>query len=203
MHTIRNGMWITLVCSGLMACGGDDDDTGTHTTPPVACSTLDEGTCASTAGCAPIEAEPDCIEPSAGREFVGCQDADTGCDDVLTSAGPSGVDGVCWQFTNSCIPDGWVAGCVCEPTDTGTTPSDDCWTMDEASCALAPDCQPHQAEPDCGEGDAVLEYVACMPVNASCGSAITYGTPGDGTCWEFRDNCLPLGWDWDCTCDPE
>ena len=190
---MRNGMWILLVAGALAACGGKD--------APVDCASLDETTCGSSAECGPILADRDCIQAGAGGEFVGCQSADAACDEAMTSAGPSGVDGECWLFTNSCIPEGWVADCVCEPTDTGTTPSDPCWSMDQESCGLSPTCQPHLAEPNCGNGDAVLEYVACMPVNASCGSAITYGTPGDGSCWEFRDNCLPDGWDWDCTCD--
>ena len=124
MRVILNGVWIVLVVVVIAACGGSDKDDSDADTP-VDCASLDETTCASTVECGPIQAERICLQTGAGSEFVGCQTADIGCDEAITSAGPSGVDGECWTFTNRCIPQGWVAGCVCEPTDTQTTMSAD------------------------------------------------------------------------------
>ena len=43
------------------------------------------------------------------------------------------------------------------------------------------------------------EGVGCMAADIGCDDAITYAGPGDGTCFEFPDACVPGGW---VACDP-
>lgn len=77
-----------------------------------------------------------------------------------------------------------------------------CETLSVADCDTRADCTPLQAGaisiPDpggCFHVDA-LAPVSCVPVDTSCGAAITYAyaPSGDGPCYQFRSTCWPTDW---------
>ena len=98
-------LFVTLMCS----CGSSaaEVDQGT---PPPACSTYDEASCAKQAGCIPIVGEaydPSgmCLEPSS---FVTCwEEDDTICGQTIAAV-IEASDGRCWLQYSICKPTSWA-----------------------------------------------------------------------------------------------
>jgi hypothetical protein len=72
------------------ACAADD-----------ACTTLDARTIHT-------DVEPNCVDFSEESVPKACMDADVGCGDAETLAGPPDSD-ECWWFPSTCVPDGWTS----------------------------------------------------------------------------------------------
>ncbi len=88
----------------------------------VGCPDYDAAKCASYDGCAVISGFPltwndetACYD-IAEAEDVGCMSAELDCDAVITYASPG--DGLCYEFSDGCVPDGWTS-CAPDPNEVG------------------------------------------------------------------------------------
>ena len=108
----------------LAACaGGTSTPTPTATDPAFDCSTLALTACDAEVACSTVVG----AEIAPGREGIdsclldwmdlACQSAGRACDDVITHAAEPSAVSTCYEFPDSCIPEGWVA---CDP-DPGAT----------------------------------------------------------------------------------
>jgi len=136
MTCTQAALGLTMLLASLafpVACG-TSDDSGTSGTSAdegssaVDCAALDITTCASTEACSLLDGGmlewPDtggtaCFTVGA-NDAVGCISADTGCGAAVTYATASEKD-VCYQFSSTCVPDGWIA-CSPDPDTVGECP---------------------------------------------------------------------------------
>jgi len=89
----------------LVGCSGSDPDTdpGGDTDPPgTSCEGVAESACAEVEGCVGIQGTP----INGNQQFAGCAVGPGGCLDVESAA--TDPSGDCWDFPDSCIPDGWT-----------------------------------------------------------------------------------------------
>jgi len=116
-----------LVVVLLAACAAPPEDTDAGVDaglPPVAdagsCLGADAAAC-DAAGCTGIRGwrstgDAGAQDGGAGYEYAGCAaPTERGCGTLITCA-TSPVDGVCWSFTSTCVPDGWATVWCGEPT---------------------------------------------------------------------------------------
>ncbi|MEZ4320977.1 MAG: hypothetical protein R3F61_26095 [Myxococcota bacterium] len=104
--------WVALGCL-LVACkNGDGVDTDTDTDTPVetTCAGVPESACPELEGCMVVQGTP----VNGSLQFAGCATDQNGCGDALTAAEDPDT-GTCWQFADTCVPDGWtVTGTDCQ-----------------------------------------------------------------------------------------
>jgi hypothetical protein len=104
---------------GSSGSGGDGDSTGASDP----CVGLSREECQADDACMPLVCSPyemtgDAMWCVAGPEFVGCQSAEIGCDDVRVLA-CMGDDAPVYRCPSSCIPAGWSE---CAPPVEGDVP---------------------------------------------------------------------------------
>ena len=99
-------IFLSLTACDLCAGEGCDDE-------PEGCAALNASGCEADPRCTeilglPLEGESaeDWCKPSDPLpEYVGCADADDGCDEAMTLA--LDEEGQAWEFANSCVPQDW------------------------------------------------------------------------------------------------